>query len=195
MIINRIKNLIGRIPVKSIPFPRRTLMVLFSPYIYSTIHGVLGYTLGYLIEEGPNSIQMALNNGLYLLGVNIQFRFKPLLATITFFTSLISNLFFTHKPQELPPPETPPPPQIIYQPVEENHIKVPIEDIAENLASVTTLQERLLEEHGIYDIEQLSKLKPQDLIPVLKISPSLAKEMIEEAKQVIQEWIKEGLIS
>jgi len=170
------------------------LMPVFTPIIF----GVVFYILGWNLKNLPE-VEIALTNGFYILGYNVNFKFADLFGTIAFATSSIGVIFRasyggggsaplvdakgrqTNIPLDLDPDE-------VYKP------KVQIEDISGNLSLITLTQEKILQKHNILDVDDVSLLKPQDVMTMLNVSPSLAQRIIDEAMETLTEWRRQGLL-
>ena len=170
---------------------------IIKPVLTPIVFGAIFYMIGWNLRTLPE-VEIALTNGFYILGYNINFKFADFFGTIAFTTSFIAVVFRASYGggggSRQVEDESRRIVQLELEPDDIHQLKVQIEDISGNLSLITLSQEKILQKRNILDIDDVSKMKPIDLISVLSVSPSLAQRIIEEALETLTDWRRKGLL-
>lgn len=159
---------------------------VLQPLLLSLYFGVIGYLLGVGLKSFP-SVELVLNGGFTLMGVNPEYRFPEFLGTLSAVVSYVGGLLrvcFGAKRLETGQKKT----EVLYtnRAVElAEKPEVNIEAISDHLTTVDMRQEVKLQKAGILDLDDLSNADPNIVKDLLGVSDFLATEMVEEAKEVI----------
>lgn len=171
------------------------LKALFQPILVSGFYGVLLYSFGYALGYVPE-VEVILNNGFYVLGIDAQFKFAELFGTVGFILSLCSSVVISSISTSMPPIQQSSRATSTGNILQEE-VWIPkrnIEDLDGNLELVSLVQEKMLYKSGINDIIQLSRADMNEIANSIRVSPSLAKMIIDEASLTIEEWRSQGLL-
>lgn len=172
-------------PISSLAVP------LLKPLFYLAVFSVFGH----LIKYYP-PLEMQLNNGFYVLGIDVAFRFSEALGTLAFLTSMIGTIFGRSmgRLSATPSDDKTITPRVVkdLSPKDVYSPTVELEDISGNLNTVTFAVEKKLQKADILDLDDLSKMNTSDLMDTLNITATLADKMIDEAKDKLAEWRREG---
>ncbi len=170
--------------------PTRTIL---TPPIYAVIYGIVLYVAGWMLKGLPD-VEVALNNGFYILGINVQYQFAEFFAAVGVFISLVTGIavttvnVFSKQRGAMYTSQVPLKEEEVIKP------KADIEDITGNLQLVDVAMANKLNKSGIYDVIMLSNAKSQDLVQILRVAPTLANQIIQEAQHKLAEWRRDRLI-
>jgi len=168
---------------------------ILKPFILASLYGLLSYGFGYALRFIP-IVEVPLNNGLYLLGLDVQFKFAELMGTIGFFTTFSVSLVVSalgasggigqsdHVVGD----------QILLKDQDVYTPQADIEELSENLTTLTFAQEKTLFKNNILDMDQLMKMEIVQIQNILRVTPTLASQIKNEAKAVMQDWMKKGML-
>jgi len=165
---------------------------IFTPVLVPCFFGILFYVLGYTLKYFP-AVEIILNNGFYVMGIHTQFRFAELFGTLGLMISMIGTVLTSSMNLT---PRTDSQTQTVV-PLNEAEIYTPktnIYDLAGNLTLLEFSQEKALHDIEIDSLYHLEKAKAQDIQRVLGITPTLAQQIIDEAKEVVRDFRSQGLI-
>jgi len=175
--------------------PLKMIVRPFTTVVYPCFYGGLFYLLGYTIKMFP-SVELALNNGFYIMGVDSMFKFPEFFGTLAFVVSMVGSIL--SKTMSLMQPKRKEEANIIYpdnlKPEELYKPKVNLFDLDGNLTLLSFPQEKVISKAGIDSLSNLEQADVKDIQRILQIAPTLAQQIIDEAKEVMNGFRSKGLI-
>jgi len=158
---------------------------VLQPLGLATYFGVIGYLIGVGLRSFP-SVEIILNSGLTLMGINPQYRFPEFLGTFSAFVAYLGGLLRVTFMQATSKEERTT--EVIYTDravqAAENP-QVDLEAISDHLSLLNMRQEAKLQKAGILDLDDLAGSDPIVIRDVLGITDFMATEIISEAKDVL----------
>jgi hypothetical protein len=151
---------------------------------------ILGYCLGILFEMN-NSFAISLNNGFYFLGIDIQYNFAEVFATIGLLVGFIGSGILTIFNLILTSRVAPVAAQASVAAVNESSKKeFDQSELAMLVPMVNHSLETKLYKIGVNTVAQLANAKPEALADIVG-SPEMAKVLIDDAQKTLDKIFRE----